>query len=68
MTGNQKIKLVNLAPFNCKPRLVNPEQVDAVVDDDGETIVYAGQFVYRVRKNYTQVLEMLGAEVKEESE
>ena len=55
------IKLVNLAPAWSAPRLVNPEQVDAVVDDDGETIVYAGQFVYRARKNYTQVLEMLGA-------
>lgn len=62
------IKLVNLAPAWSAPRLVNPEQVDAVVADDGETIVYAGKYCYRVRKNYTQVLEMLGAEVKEENE
>lgn len=62
------IKLVNLAPQWSAPRLVNPEQVDAVVADDGETIVYAGQYYYRVRAHYTQVLEMLGAETKEENE
>ena len=57
------MKLVNIAPKNCEPRFVNPEQVDAVISDGSETIVYAGQYYYRVRKHYTHVIEMLGAKV-----
>ena len=58
------MKLVNLAPDNFNPRFVNPEQVDAVIADDTDTIVYAGQYMYRVRKHYTKVLEMLGVETE----
>ena len=59
------MKLVNLAPNKFQPRLVNPERVDAVFADGRETIVYAGQIFYRVRKPYTEVLKMLGADQKE---
>lgn len=59
------MKLVNLAPKGSNPRFVNPEQVDAVIADDRETLVYAGQYYYKVRKPYTEVLKMLGAYLKE---
>lgn len=59
------MKLVNIAPRNSEPRFVNPEQVDAVISDGMETIIYAGQYCYKVRQHYTKVIEMLGAEVKE---
>ena len=59
------MKLVNLAPKGSQPRFVNPEQVDAVIADETDTLVYAGQYYYRVRKRYTEVIEMLGAEIKE---
>ena len=59
------MELVNLAPNGSQPRFVNPERVDAVVADDNETLVYAGQYYYKVRKPYTQVLKMLGAYLKE---
>ena len=59
------MKLVNLAPKGSNPRFVNPERVDAVIADDRETLVYAGQYFYRVRKHYTEVLKMLGADQKE---
>ena len=60
------MKLVNLTPDSREPRFVNPEQVDAVIADGAETIVYAGQFRYIVRKHYSYVLEMLYPERRKE--
>lgn len=59
------MKLVNISSNEFSPRFVNPEQVDAVIADETDTLVYAGQFYYRVRKPYTEVVEMLGAEIKD---
>lgn len=56
------MKLVNLAPKGSQPRFVNPERVDAIVADDNETLVYAGQYYYKVRKRYTEVIKMLGTD------
>lgn len=55
------MELINLSESKLNPKYVNPEQVDAVVADDGDTIVYAGQYVYKVRKPYKEVINMLGA-------
>ena len=59
------MKLVNLAPKNSEPRFVNPEQVDAVIADGLETLLYAGQYFYKVRKHYSKVIEMLDADTKD---
>lgn len=61
------MKLVNISSNEFFPNFVNPEQVDAVIADDMDTIVYAGQYMYRVRKHYTKVLEMLGVETEVEN-
>ena len=62
------MRLVNLSPDRFNPRFVNPEQVDAVIADDDETIVYAGQYFYKVRKHYTKVIAMLTGEECERGE
>lgn len=62
------MKLVNIAPSKSEPRFVNPEQVDAVIADGTETMVYAGQYFYKVRQHYTKVIEMLTGERHEGSD